>query len=165
MISKKMNEAMQKQINEELFSAYLYLSMSAYFLARNLDGFAGWFKVQAQEELSHAMKFFHFLDELGQPVRLAAIQGPKIEWKSPLAAFEEALKHERHISSCIHRLYQLAGSESHYPTQVFLQWFVKEQVEEEDTADSIVEKLKLIEGHAGGLMMIDHELSHRQFKS
>ncbi|MCU0237151.1 MAG: ferritin [Acidobacteria bacterium] len=162
MISKKLETALNKQINEEIFSAYLYLSMSAYFLSLNLDGFASWMKAQAQEEMSHAMKFFHFLDEMEGRVSLRAVQEPEKEWKSPLAAFTAAHKHEQHISSCIHELYRQAGAESCFPMQIMLQWFIKEQVEEEASAAKIVHDLSLVKDSTQGLWMINRELGARK---
>ena len=162
MISKKLESAMNRQINEEVFSAYLYLSMAAYFLSLNLDGFASWMKAQAHEELSHAMKFFNFLGEMDGRVSLPAIQEPEKAWKSPLAAFAAALQHERHISGCINTLYRLAVAENSYPTQIMLQWFIKEQVEEENTAAKIVHDLTQVKDSAQGLWMINRELGARK---
>jgi ferritin len=165
MISKKLENALNKQINEEIFSAYLYLSMAAYFQAQNLDGFAGWMKSQAQEEMSHAMKFFAFLDEAGGRVSLLAVKEPEKDWKSPLAAFTAAYRHEQHITGCIDGLYQLAGSEKSNASQVMLHWFIKEQVEEEATAAKIVSRLSQIGDGGNGLWMLDRELGARQNKS
>jgi len=162
MISKKLETALNKQINEEMFSAYLYLSMSAYFHTLNLGGFASWMKVQAQEEMSHAMKFFHFLDEMEGRISLLAVQEPEKEWKSPLAAFTAAHKHEQHISGCINDLYRLAGAENCYPMQIMLQWFIKEQMEEEVTAAKIVHELTQVKDSAQGLWMINRELGARK---
>ncbi len=162
MLSKKLENALNKQINEEIFSAYLYLSMSAYFFSLNLDGFASWMKVQAQEELSHAMKFFHFIDEMEGRVSLAAVKEPEKTWKSPLAAFSAAHQHERHISGCINGLYHLAVAENSYPTQIMLQWFIKEQVEEENTAAKIVHELTQVKDSTPGLWMINRELGARK---
>lgn len=165
MISKKLANAWNKQINEEIFSAYLYLSMAAYFLSLNLDGFAAWMKAQAQEEMSHAMKLFGFLGEVGGRISLLAIKEPEKSWKSPLAAFTAASRHEQYITGCIDNLYRLAGSEKNNPAQIMLQWFIKEQVEEEATAAKIVFKLNQIKDNVGGLWMLDRELGARQNKS
>jgi len=162
MISKKLENALNKQINEEIFSAYLYLSMAAYFHSQNLDGFAGWMKAQAQEEMSHAMKFFGFLDEMGGRVSLLAIKEPEKTWKSPFAAFTAAYRHEQYITGCIDGLYHLAGSEKSNATQVMLHWFIKEQVEEEANAAKIVSRLSQIKEGSGGLWILDKELGSRQ---
>ncbi len=162
MISKKLEGALNHQINEEVFSAYLYLSMSAYFLSLNLDGFAAWMKAQAKEEMSHAMKFFHFLNEMEGRVSLLAVKEPEKAWKSPLAAFTAAHRHEQHISGRINDLYRLALAESCYPMQIMLQWFIKEQVEEEATAAGIVRQLVQIKDSTQGLWMLNRELGARQ---
>jgi len=162
MIAKKLETALNKQINEEIFSAYLYLSMSAYFLSLNLDGFASWMKVQAQEEMSHAMKFFDFLSEMDGRVSLLAVKEPEKAWKSPLAAFQAVHRHEQHISGCINELYRLGAAESCYPMQVMLQWFIKEQVEEEAAAVRIVHELTLVKDSSQGLWMVNRELGARK---
>ncbi len=165
MISKKLEAAFNKQINEEIFSAYLYLSMAAYFHSLNLDGFAAWMKAQAQEEMSHAMKFFSFLEEVGGHVSLLAIKEPEKNWKSPLAAFTAVSRHEQYISGRIDDLYRLAGSEKNNPAQIVLQWFIKEQVEEEASAAKIVFKLNQIKDNVGALWILDRELGLRQNKA
>jgi len=162
MINKKLETALNQQINEEMFSAYLYLSMSAYFQQLNLSGFASWMKVQAQEEMSHAMKFFHFLEEMDGRIALRTIQEPEKKWQSPLAAFTAALKHEQHISGRINDLYRLALAESCYPMQIMLQWFIKEQVEEEASAAQIVHELTQVKDSPQGLWMINRELGARK---
>jgi ferritin len=161
MINKKLETALNKQINEEIFSAYLYLSMATYFQSLNLDGFAAWMKIQAQEEMSHAMKFFGFLEEMGGRVSLLAVKEPEKNWKSPLAAFTAVSRHEQYITSCINGLYRLAGSEKCNPMQIMLQWFIKEQVEEEATADKIVFKLTQIKDSVNGLWILDKHLGAR----
>ena len=165
MISKKLETALNKQINEEIFSAYLYLSMGAYFHSLNLDGFAAWMKAQAQEEMSHAMKFFAFLDDMGGRISLLAVKEPEKTWKSPLAAFTAVSRHEQYITGCINELYRLAGSEKSNPTQIMLHWFIKEQVEEEATAAKIVFQLNQIKDNVGGLWILDKELGGRPSKS
>lgn len=161
MVSKKMEEALNAQINKEIFSSYLYLSMSAYFDAKNLTGMSQWMKLQSQEEYTHAMKFYDFLLRVDGTVKLAAIEAPQTEWDSPLAIFEDSLNHERYISKSIHKLMDLAIEESDHPTKSFLQWFVDEQVEEEDTVQQIVENFKMIGDSKGGLFMFDRELGAR----
>jgi ferritin len=162
MLSKKVEKALNEQINAELYSAYLYLSMAAWFESQNLRGFAAWMKVQTREENTHAMKFFAFVHERRGTVGLTEIAAPAQEWKSPRAAFEAALKHERYITGRIDELVNLATAEKDHATAEFLQWFVKEQVEEEATADSIVQQLKMAENAPGALFMIDHVLGERK---
>jgi len=163
MISEKIQDAFNKQINAETFSAYLYLSMAAYFDEMNLGGFSTWMKCQAQEEMVHAMKFYDFIIERGGRVKLTAIGAPEISWASPLAAFEAAYSHEQLVSSLINNLVDLAIEERDHASKPFLDWFVTEQVEEEATADGVVQQLKLIEGAPQGLFMLDRELGQRVF--
>ncbi len=162
-MNEKMEKALNDQIVAELYSAYLYLSMSADFEAKNLSGFANWMRVQAQEEVSHAMKFFDYVNERGGAVKLAAIDGPKTEWKSPLEAFEDAYNHEVKVTGLINGLVEMAMETSDYATLQMLQWFVEEQVEEEASADGIVQKLMLAKDAPGALFMIDKELATRVF--
>lgn len=163
MLSEKMAKALNNQINEELFSAYLYLSMSAWFETQNLKGFANWMMIQNQEEQFHAMKMFNYINERGSSVELTAINDPQLTWDSPLAAFEAALKHEQHITGCINDLSHLAMEEKDRATQIFLEWYVTEQVEEEATADEIIQNLKLVGGDGQGIFMLDRELGTRTF--
>jgi ferritin len=162
MISKKMQDAFVDQINEELFSSYLYMSMAAWFESRNLRGMAQWMRVQAGEEHGHAMKFFDEIVERGGRVKLAEIKAPQFEWKTPIEAFQAALSHEQHITKRINDLTDMAIKEKDHASEIFLQWFVKEQVEEEANADEIVHKFGFI-GEAGhGLYMLDKELGARK---
>ncbi len=161
MISEKIQEALNKHLNFELYSSYLYLSMSAYFESTNLRGFAHWMRVQAQEELGHAMKFYSFIHERGGRVTLRSVDSPPSQWESPLSAFQDAYAHEKHITAQIYQLVDLATDVRDRATEVFLQWFVTEQVEEEASASEIVEKLKLIGDARGGLFMLDRELAGR----
>ncbi len=163
MISEKMQEALNGQVNAELYSAYLYLSMEAYFKSQNLPGFANWMRVQTQEELTHAMKIYDFVNERGGRVILKPIEEPPAQWKSPLAAFEDAYKHEQKVTGLIDNLVNLAIDEKDHATNSFLQWFVNEQVEEESSADEVVKKLKMVEKAPGGMFMIDQELGQRVF--
>lgn len=163
MMNEKIREAFNKQINAELYSSYLYLSMSAYFEAINLPGFAQWMRCQAQEEIVHAMKFFGFVNERGGTVVLSAIDGPPTSWQSPLNAFEEAYGHEGKVTGMINDLVDLAIQEKDHASNNFLQWFVAEQVEEEGSADGVVQSLKLAGSQGGGLFMIDRELGKRVF--
>jgi len=162
MIKPSLEKALNEQINAEFHSAYLYLSMAAYFHSVNLDGCAHWMDMQYQEEVAHAMKIFAFLNDRGGRIHLTAIDGPEAEWASPLAAFEAAYEHEQYITGRINNLVGLAIKENDYATHTFLQWFVNEQVEEEASVDAIVQSLKMMEGDKRGLFMIDRELGARQ---
>ena len=144
MISKKIEDALNKQINEELYSAYLYMSMASHFDAANLPGFGNWMKTQAEEEMAHAYRFYHYITERGGQAILAAIAAPPTKWDSPQKAFDDALQHERHITACIHGLVDLAIAEKDHATNLMLQWYVKEQIEEEATAEETLEKIKLV---------------------
>jgi ferritin len=163
MLKEKIETAFCEQINWELYSAYLYLSMSAYFLSINLNGFAGWMRVQALEEVTHAMKFFDFINERSGRVTLLETKAPPKEWASPLAAFEDAYEHECFVSSRINDLVNLSLDEKDHASNNFLQWFVAEQVEEEASVDEVAQKLKIIGGDGGGLFMLDQELAQRTF--
>jgi ferritin len=162
MISKKMEGALNKQINAEFYSSYLYLSMAADFEAKNLDGFATWMKVQAQEEWGHGMKIYEYVNEQQGRVILEAIEAPQTEWASPLEMFEASYKHEQYVTSRINDLVALANEEKDYATNGFLQWFVAEQVEEEANASKIVGHLKMIKESPQGLMMLNQVLGQRQ---
>lgn len=161
MLSEKMEKALNDQIQAEIYSAYLYLSMEAYFESINLGGFASWMQVQYQEEMSHAMKFYGFINERGGRVVLQAIDAPPSQWDSPLAVFEATLEHEQKVTARINDLVDVAIAERDHATNNFLQWFVAEQVEEEDSANGVVEQIKLV-GDAG-LFLLDRELGQRTF--
>ncbi len=163
MISKKMQDAINEQANAEFYSAYLYLSMAAYFESANLAGFANWMRIQTQEETAHAMKLFDYVIERGGRVTLKAIEGPPTEWDSPLAAFEATYAHEQKVTGLINGLADLAESEKDHATRGMLQWFVDEQVEEEASAGAAVQQLKLVEKAPGGMYMLDKELGQRIF--
>ncbi len=163
MINKKIEKAINEQINAELFSAYLYISMGAYFDSINLTGFSNWMKVQAKEEFGHAMKFYQYLNDRGGRIVMKAIAAPKTSWKSALDAFREVLKHEIKVTGLINRLVDLSISENDHATRAELQWFVTEQVEEEASADEIVQKLQLMKDAPGELFMLDKELAKRIF--
>ena len=163
MLKPKMEEALNEQINAELYSSYLYLSMAAYFERQNLKGFANWMMVQTQEEDSHGMKFYDFVHERGGKVSLKGIEAPQTDWESPLDVFEAVYKHECHVTDLINKLVDLSTELSDHATNNFLQWFVAEQVEEEASADEIVQQLKLIGNDGHGLFMIDRELIGRVF--
>lgn len=161
MIGKPMQDAMNEQINKELFSSYLYLSMAAYFEEKNLSGFAHWMRVQAQEEREHAMKFYDFILERGGRVLLKGIDAPKTEWNSNLEVVEEVAAHEAKVTASIYALYELALKEKDYPAQIMLQWFINEQVEEEKNAAEIVATLNLIEERGTAVLMLDKQLGKR----
>lgn len=163
MIDEKMQDALNRQLNAELYSAYLYLSMSAYFLSVNLGGFANWMRVQAQEELTHAMKFYDYVNERGGRVVLQAVDEPPSEWNSPLVVFEHVYQHEQKVTGMINKLVDLAVEARDHATNNFLQWFVSEQVEEEASAEEVVQRLKLVGDDPSGLFMIDRELAQRTF--
>ena len=162
LISGEVQGAINEQINNEFYASYTYLSMSAYFEAVNLPGFATWMRGQAQEEVAHGMKLFDFINDRGGRVVLKPIEGPPVDFKSPLDVFEHALKHEQKVTGMIHALYECAAKANDFATQVALQWFITEQVEEEKTADSIVEQLKMIGGDRPALLMLDRELGARK---
>ena len=163
MLSKKMEKAINQQINAEFYSSYLYLAMATYFESISLGGFSNWMRQQVQEELFHAMKMFDFVCERGGRVILEAIDKPPSKWKSPLDAFENVLSHEQKVTGLINDLVNLALDERDHASNIFLQWFVSEQVEEEATAGTLVDKLKLIGKDANGLFMLDTELGQRVF--
>ncbi|NTU97677.1 MAG: ferritin [Chlorobiaceae bacterium] len=161
MLSKKLQKAFNDQINHEFSSSYLYLSMAAYALSQNLPGFAHWLKMQTAEEKGHAMKLYNYVAERGGRIELQALEQPPVEFSSPIALFEEVLKHERKITAFINKLYEAALDERDYASQVVLHWFIQEQVEEEAAASEILETLKMAgeKGHA--LIMMDRQLARR----
>jgi ferritin len=162
MIGKKMEDALNAQIKAELESAYLYLSMAACFHNAGLDGMAQWMKAQTQEELEHAMRLFeHIVDRAGRPV-VPAISEPKQDWDTPLQAFQDAYKHEQYITGRINDLVQIAADEKDNAAGVMLQWFVTEQVEEEDSVAKIVQWLERVGDSGNGLVMLDVQLGKRE---
>ncbi len=163
MINKKVEAAINKQINAEIYSAYLYLAMNAYFSSVNLMGFANWMRIQALEELTHADKFYNFVVSRGGRVKLEAIAAPPVEWKSTLAVFEETLKHEQKVTALINDLVDLSLKEKDHATGSMLNWFVDEQVEEESNAENIIQQLKLMGESGHGVYMLDRELAGRVF--
>ncbi len=163
MRSEAIEKALNDQINAELYSAYLYYAMAAYFDSINLVGFASWMKIQVQEELAHVQKFYDFINERNGRVNLGAVDQPALEWETPLTAFEAAYNHEVMVSGLINDLVDLSIKESDHATNNFLQWFVSEQVEEEATADDIVNKLNMVGGQGAGMFMLDQEMAGRVF--
>jgi ferritin len=161
MPSKKIESALNQQIQSEFSSAYLYLSMSAYCQEIHLDGFAHWLQVQSKEEIGHAMRIYSYLNNRGGRVVLQAIDRPPENFKSPRRMFEQILKSEQEISKAVHKLYKLAQDEKDYATEVELQWFINEQVEEEKTAGDILQKLTMVGDQPATLLMMDHHLASR----
>ena len=161
MISKKIQSALNDQLNAEFYAAYLYLGMSACFHATGLNGFSDWMRVHAQEEMMHGMKIYEFLNSRDGKVELKQIDAPPGKWSSTLAAFENALKHEKEVTAQINNLVDLAVGERDHATNVFLQWFVTEQVEEEATIGKIVAQLKLIGTDGNGLFLLDRDMGSR----
>jgi len=162
MVNKKITKAINSQIQAELYSAYLYLAMSAYCQSLNFNGFAHWLKLQTEEEVEHAMKFYNFLLERGGQVELLAIQKPPVTFTSPAKAFEQAYEHEQKVTGLINRLYELAKQEKDYAFEQFLHWFIEEQVEEEAQTSEIAEILAKVGDKGNGIWMMDHRLGKRQ---
>ena len=162
MISEKIQDALNKQMNAELYASYLYLAMAAYFEHENYTGFGAWMAAQSREEYGHAMKIYSYINQAGGRVKLDAIEEPKQEWNETVEAFEDALAHEIKVTNMINDLMDLTIAEKDHATNIFLHWFVEEQVEEVDTARQIVDRLKLMAGHQGAMFMYDRELGSRQ---
>jgi len=163
MLSKKLEKAMNDQMVFEWYSGYLYLSMSSWFEQQELPGFANWFRIQAQEELVHGMKFFDYINEVGGHAKTGAIKGPQTTFKSILSACELALEHERQVTANINALVTMARKENDHATDNFLQWFIKEQIEEETSASQNVKKTKLAGKDGGVILMLDAEMAQRVF--
>jgi ferritin len=162
MLSKNIEEALNRQINRELYSAYLYLAMSAYFENANMKGFAKWMRIQAKEEQVHAFKFYDYVIARMGKVTLISIEAPKAKWVSAGKVFEEVYAHEQKVTGMINALVELAIKEKDHATFEMLQWFVKEQVEEEEHASEILGKIECIGDIPGHLFCLDHELGKRQ---
>lgn len=160
-MNKKIEQALNDQINAEIYSSYLYYSMAAYFESIDLTGFGSWMKVQAEEELIHVRKLFNYVCERGGRVLLAAIESPKTEWESPVSAMKNVYSHEQKVTGLINKLVDLAISESDHATNNFLQWFVAEQVEEEATTGGLAKQLEFIKDNPQGIFMMDRELKQR----
>ncbi|MHB0913549.1 MAG: ferritin [Armatimonadota bacterium] len=163
MLSKKMEDALNAQINAELYSGYLYLSMSAYYQSKNLPGFANWMYVQMQEEQAHAQILYNHVVDRGGRVKLSAIDGPPTEWKSPAQPFVDAYAHEQKVTGLINNLVNLANEEKDHASRSMLQWFVDEQVEEEKNASGIAQQLEFIGDNPYAVLMLDKELAARVF--
>jgi len=163
MLNSRLEKEINKQINAELYSAYLYLSMSAYLSSKNLSGFANWMKVQFEEEQFHALKLYQYILERGGKIELEKIDKPKVVWKDIIEVFEESLAHEELVTSLINNLVDIAIEEKDHATLNMLQWFVAEQVEEEASVSDILDQLKLVDGKGSGLFMLDREAKARSF--
>ncbi len=162
MLSKGIQEAINEQIHHEFHSSYVYLAMSAYLEAANFQGFAQWMRMQAKEEVNHAMKLFDYVNDRNGRVTLKALEQPPANFKSVLDTFEHALAHEQKVTGMIHSLYALVMKENDYASQVALQWFINEQVEEEATATAVVDRLKIAGNDGAALLMLDREMGSRQ---
>ena len=162
MFSSAMQEAMNQQVNAELYSAYLYMPMAANFEESNMHGMAHWMQIQAKEETSHALKFFKYIVDRGGRVTLTSVAAPPAKWDSPHKVFDDVYKHERHVSTLIDKLVDLAAAEKDHASSAFLQWFVTEQVEEEANASDIQHQLKMIGDSKQALFMLDRHLAQRQ---
>ncbi len=160
-LNNKISKAFNEQINAEMYSAYLYLSMGSWFEEKNLAGFANWFRCQYLEENMHAMKIYNFVNDRGGRVLLDTIQGPKTEWASFVEVFEEVAAHEAHVTSLINNLMYLSRELKDFASESFLMWYVDEQVEEEATADELLSRLKLIQSDPSALYTMDNELKGR----
>ena len=161
MLSKKVEKALNDHLNMEYSSAYVYQAMAAYFSDINFSGFAAWMDNQAEEERTHARKIYDYILERGGKVALSEIRAPKSQYKSALEAFEDSLKHEKAVTKSIEKLYVLAKDEKDFGTEVFLQWFITEQIEEESTVESIIDKFKMLEGTNTALYLLNNELGSR----
>jgi len=162
MLSKSMEEALNRQVNRELYSAYLYMSMSAYFSSANLSGFAKWMRIQAKEERAHATKLYDYILARGGKIALLDIEAPKAKWASATKVFEEVYAHEQKVTGMINALVELATKEKDHASFEMLQWFVKEQVEEEEHASKILAKVRTIGDVPGHLFYLDHQLAKRE---
>jgi len=161
MLGDKLQKAINEQIKNELYSAYMYLAMSAQFDSKSLPGFARWTRMQAEEETEHAMKFFDFILDRGGKVELLAIDQPPVDYGDPLEVFRQVLAHEKKVTAMIYNLYEIALAEKDYPAQVMLHWFIDEQVEEEKNASYIVDQLEMVGNHMGAIINIDHHVGKR----
>ncbi len=165
MLNPKIQDALNQQLNAELSSSYLYLSMSAYFQSTSFVGMANWMRLQSQEEMGHALKIYDFINNRNGRVTLTQIEAPKIQWNGPLDAFEDTLAHEQKITGSINQLDDLAVTEKDHATVAFLEWFVTEQVEEEASVSTVIDQLKLVGDDGGALFMLDGQLAGRSAAS
>ncbi len=160
---QKVIDALNEQIKNEFYSSYMYLAMSAYFSDLGLPGFANWMRVQAKEEITHATKMYDYVLARGGKITLKAIDAPPAAWKNPLDAMQAGLAHEKFVTKCLNELTDLAIKEKDHASQIFLSWYVTEQVEEEQNFNDLVNALKLIKGEGQGVLMMDRELGARTF--
>jgi ferritin len=163
MLNEKVEAALNEQLNKEIFSAYLYFSMSAWFSSRSLKGFANWMHIQGLEELTHSQKFFDFIVERGGRVRLSDIEAPRVEWDNSMEIYTETLKHEEFVTESINKLVSVARESVDNATEIFLQWFVTEQIEEEGNVNEIIDRLKMAGDNPSALLMLDSEMGKRVF--
>ncbi len=161
MFSQRLQDAINDQINAEYYSAYLYLAMAAYLEYKDLPGMAHWMRMQYEEEVFHALKFFDFMNDRGARVILKAIEAPPTDFGSVEDIFAQVLAHEQHVTALIHNLYKLAVEENDYPTQTLLQWFIDEQVEEEKSASDVLARVRMVKDYPPGILLIDQELAQR----
>ena len=161
MLSKKVEDALNKQINEEMYSVYIYLAMASYAEEKNLAGFAHWFKVQVQEEWMHLMKIQKHILDRGGSISFKAVKAPPQKWGTPLSLVEDAARHEENITQCFNELMDVVVAEKDYAAHNLVNWFIDEQVEEESTAHTVVEKVKLAGDNGAALLMLDNELGQR----
>ncbi len=161
MLNEKIQKSLNQQLNAELYSSYEYLAMAAYFEGNSLGGFSKWMQLQSQEEYGHAMKFYHYLLQAGGKINFVQVDAPKVGWNSAKGVFEDTYKHEQKVTKSIYALVEQTMEEKDHATNIFLQWFVTEQVEEESTALKILDRLKLIGDNTSGLLYLDHELGMR----
>ncbi|NIP81332.1 MAG: ferritin [Gemmatimonadetes bacterium] len=160
-MDQQVKELINDQIAHEFYAAYLYLAMAAHFEAKNYEGFAQWMRMQAKEEEAHAMKLFDYLVERGAQIELKQIDKPPVEFGTPVEAFRAALEHEQKVTGLINKIYEAAVEAKDYPTQIMLQWFIEEQVEEEDTTGTAVERLEMAGDNNAALMFLDAEFGKR----
>jgi ferritin len=163
MLNPKIEQAINDQINAEVYSAYLYYSMAAFFESLSLKGFSHWLRIQALEELTHVQKFVGYISDRGGRARMQTVEAPPVEWSTPLEVFNQVYEHEVEVTQRVNTLLDLAIAESDHATANFLQWFVAEQVEEEASADDVVQRLKLVDKTEGGLFLLDQEMDKRSF--
>ncbi len=163
MLPQKIEEAFNTQMNKEIFSAYLYKAMSAIMAEENFDGFANWLDVQAREEYAHAMGFYNNIILRGGKINFEPIDRPELKERTPLALFERVLEHEQYITASINEVYAIAKAENDVPAELLLHWYIREQLEEETSAQKIIDTLKMIGNDKNALFMLDHEFKTRQF--
>jgi ferritin len=158
MLKPQILELLNNQLNNEFYSAYLYLAMSSYFDSVNLEGFAAWSRTKAQEEMEHAMKMYNYIIDRNDRVRLFQIEAPRQDWESPLEAIEDAYNHERDVTERIHAIMHMARDTKDYSTEVFIHWYVNEQIEEEISADKVLQKIRMVKDSPGGMLILDGQV-------